>query len=103
MHCVNMSSQDKIQTDNKGKGREEIPEASGSGSSAQVHPDEQGPDKEGVVSLLDLSALSTTPPLHVANKNINQWLNNTQTPSGAGTPSLQNQENARVSSDPGSR
>jgi hypothetical protein len=103
MLCVNMSSRDKIQTDNKGKGREEIPEASGSGSSAQVHPDEQGPDKGGVVSLLDLSALSTTPRLHVANKNINQWLNNTQTPSGAGPPSLQNQENARVSSDPGSK
>lgn len=97
-----MSSQDKIQTDSKGKGGEEIPKASGSGSSAQVHPDEQGPVKGGV-SPRNLSTLSTPPPLHEANKNINKWLNNTQTPSGAGTPSIQNQENAQVSSDPSSR
>lgn len=98
-----MSSQDKIQTDNKGKGREETLEASGSGSSANVHPGEQGPDKGGVITFRDLTNLSMTPPQHDANKNINKWLSNTQTPSGAGTQSIQNQENAHVSSDPGSR
>jgi hypothetical protein len=97
-----MSSQGKTDTNNKGKAREEIAQASGSGPSAQVHPDEQGSDMGSTVSHLDLSTLSTTPPLHTVNKNIGQWLNTTQTPSGAGSPSMQNQENAMLSSDPGS-
>jgi hypothetical protein len=97
-----MSSQDKIQTDNKGKGREETLKPSGSGSLARVHPDEQEPAK-GAVSLQNPSTLSTPPPLHQANENVSKWLTNAQKPSEAGNPSIQNQENAQLPNDSGSR
>lgn len=96
-----MSSQDKALSNTEGKTREDLAGASGCGPLPQDNPDQQGSDKSGKMSSLDLSRLSTTPPLDEANKSIDSWLENTDTPFESGSPPIRNQENVPLSGDPG--
>jgi hypothetical protein len=88
-----MSSQGKVQSNNRGKAREDLATASGSGPSPQTQADEQGSDKSSQISPTDLSKLSTAPPLDKVNNRIDKWLRTTEAPSTGGSRSTQNQEN----------
>jgi hypothetical protein len=94
-----MSSQDKVQSNNRGKVREDLAAASGSGPSPQTQADEQGSDKSSQISPMDLSKLSTAPSLDKVNNRLDKWLSTSETPSTGGRPSTQNQENVPLLGD----
>jgi hypothetical protein len=98
---VSMSSQDKVQSNNRGKVREDLAAAPGSGPSPQTQANEQRSDKSSQISPIDLSKLSTAPPLDKVNNRIDKWLSTTRAPSTGGSPSTQNQENVPLSGDSG--